>query len=178
MDKSKKAESSENKKRAVVKKGKIIVTKQGDLVIKLSEKILKWLKPFCKKIEIVGSIRRKEKNPVDIDIVLIPKDKVKIENFLKTKGKFVQGGGYKSVWKINGVKVELYYTIPEEWGAALLAYSSEFGAGIGLRKIAKQKGLKLNNHGLFDKDGKKIAGRTEREIYHALGRKWKIPKNR
>ncbi len=41
MDKSKKAESSENKKRAVVKKGKIIVTKQGDLVIKLSEKILK-----------------------------------------------------------------------------------------------------------------------------------------
>jgi len=165
-------------KRVVFKKGKFIVTQKEGFVLKLSEKLFGDLKPFCKKIEIAGSIRRKEKNPVDIDIVLIPKDKNKLEDFMKTRGKFLQGGEHESTWKIEGVKVELYYTIEEEWGATLLAYSSRFGAGIGLRMIAKRKGLKLNNHGLFDKDGKKIAGRTEREIYHALGRKFKFPENR
>jgi len=162
----------------VFKKGKFIVTRKGSFVLRLAENLFKDLKPFCKNIKIVGSIRRKEKNPVDIDIVLIPKDKNKLEDFMKTKGKFIQGGEHESTWKIEGVKVELYYTSEEEWGAALLAYSSKVGAGIGLRIIAKRKGLKLNNHGLFDKKGRKIAGKTEREIYHALGRKFKFPENR
>jgi DNA polymerase (family 10) len=167
-------------RRIVFKKGKFIVTRKGDFILNLSEKILKEIKPFCKKIEIVGSIRRKEKNPVDIDLVLIPKNKLELENFIKEKlnWKFLQGGEHESTWKIDGVKVELYYTVEEEWGAALLAYSSKIGAGIGLRLIAKRKGMKLNNHGLFDKKGRRIAGKTEREIYSALGRKWKFPENR
>ena len=165
-------------KRLVFKKGKFIVTRKSDFVLKLSERLVRLLKPFCKRIEIAGSIRRKSKNPVDIDIVLIPKDKEKLEYFMKTKGNFLQGGEHESTWNIEGVKVELYYTFVDEWGATLLAYSSKFGAGIGLRMIAKRKGMKLNNHGLFDKQRRKIAGKTEMEIYHALGRKWKLPENR
>ncbi len=146
-------------------------------VVKLAEKLVGELKPFSKKIEIVGSIRRKKINPRDIDVVLILKDKIKLEEFMKTKGKFIQGGEHESTWKINGLKVELYYTIPEEWGAELLAYSSKKGSGIGLRRIAKRKGLKLSQHGLF-KGEKRIAGKTEKEVYSALGRKWKRAENR
>ncbi|MEK6833474.1 MAG: hypothetical protein AABY32_05490, partial [Nanoarchaeota archaeon] len=138
-------------------------------------------KPFCKRIEIAGSIRRGEINPKDIDIVLIPKDKNKLEEFMKikVKGKFISGGEHESSWNINGVQTELYYTTEEEWGAELLAYSSKKGAGIGLRIIAKRKGFKLTQHGLFDrKTGKKIAGKTETEIYHALGKSYKKPENR
>jgi DNA polymerase (family X) len=165
------------KKRVVLKKGRIVVTRKGDVVIHLSDKIVDIIKPFCRKIEIVGSIRRKEKNPVDIDIVLIPKDRIKLEEFMKRKWKFIQGGEKKSRWRIDGVNAELYYTTPESWGATLLAYSSKFGAGIGLRVIAKKKGYKLNQYGLF-KSGKQIAGKTEEEIYHALGRPWKKPQDR
>ncbi|OGJ15915.1 hypothetical protein A3K74_02340 [Candidatus Pacearchaeota archaeon RBG_13_33_26] len=167
-----------NKKRVVFKKGKFVVTRGGNFVIRLSDKIVNYLKPFCIRIEIVGSIRRKEKNPVDIDIVLIPKNRVKLEKFMKTKARFIQGGEKKSRWRIEGVKVELYYTTPESWGATLLAYSSRFGAGIGLRVIAKRKGFKLNQYGLFNKQGKRIAGKTEQEIYRALGREWKLPEKR
>ena len=39
------------------------------------------------EVKIAGSIRRHEKNPIDIDIVCIPKDKKKLENFLSSKGK-------------------------------------------------------------------------------------------
>ncbi len=143
-------------------------------ITKLSEKIIKELKPFCKKISVAGSIRRKAENPRDIDIVLIPKNKIELENFMRKRGKFIQGGEHESTWRVDRVKVELYYTSIESFGATLLAYSSEKGAGIGLRKIAMSKGFHLNQYGLY-KNGKLIAGKTEREIYKALGRPYKEP---
>ncbi len=153
--------------------------KKGVDVLKLSEKLFKELKPLCKRIQIAGSIRRKEKNPVDIDIVLIPKDRIKLEEFMKTKGKFIQGGEHESTWNVQGIKVELYYTNKEEWGAELLAYSGKKGSNIGLRLVAKRKGFKLTQHGLFNRrTGKKIAGKTETEIYSDLGRPYKKPEER
>ena len=152
-------------------------TKRGALVVKLSRKLEKELKSYSKKVMVAGSIRRKEKNPGDIDIVIIPKDKEKLAKFMGKKARFVEGGDLKTVWMINRVRIELYYTTLEEWGAELLAYSSRKGSEIGLRVIAKKRGLTLNNHGLF-KGKKRIAGKTEREIYHALGRPWKRPENR
>jgi len=151
--------------------------REGDFVLKLARSLVKSLRHYCKRVKIVGSIRRKEENPVDVDIVLIPKDVDRLEKFMGKKGKFVQGGEKESTWKVEGVKVELYYTVAEEWGAGLLAYSSEAGAGIGLRVVAKKKGFKLNQHGLW-KEGKRVAGRTEREIYGVLGRGWKSPDRR
>ena len=96
---------------------------------------------------------------------------------MKTKWKFIQGGEHESTWKIEGVQTELYYTHEKEWGAELLAYSSKKGSAIGLRVIAKKKGFHLTQHGLF-KGKKRIAGKTEKEIYRVLGRKWKKPENR
>jgi len=147
--------------------------------LNLAKKLELKLKPYCSRFEIAGSIRRKEKNPRDIDIVLIPKNKEKLENFIKEKlnGKFVEGGEHESTWKIEGITVELYYTNKEEWGAELLAYSGKKGSNIGLRVIAKKKGLKLTQHGLF-KGNKKIAGKTEKEIYSALKRPYKKPEDR
>jgi len=151
--------------------------KRGNHVLNLASRLVKQLKPYCKKIQIAGSIRRKEKNPRDIDIVLIPKDKNKLENFMRGNGKFIQGGERQSKWRVEQVKVELYYTNTKEFGAALLAYSSKKGSSIGLRVIAKKKGFKLNQHGLW-KGKKLITGKTEREIYKALGRHWKKPEDR
>ena len=164
----------------ILKRDKIVTIKKEDFVLKLANNLIKNLKLYCKKIQIVGSIRRKEPNPVDIDIVLIPKNldyKKKIEEFMKKKGKFIQGGEHESTWKIEGVKIELYYTISKEWGATLLAYSSKIGSSIGLRVVAKRKGFKLNQHGLF-KRGKLIAGKTEKDIYKALERSYKDPQER
>lgn len=164
----------------VLKKGKVITTRRGKVVINLSEKIVSQIRPFCKRVKVAGSIRRNEKNPIDIDIVLIPKtesSKRKIESLLGREGKFLQGGEKRATFRIKGIKVELYYTTPDSWGATLLAYSSRFGASIGLRVVARKKGFKLNQYGLFRK-GRKVAGRTEEQIYHALGRPWKAPAKR
>jgi len=146
-------------------------------VKKLAEKIVKYLKPYCKRIQIVGSIRRKEEKPGDIDIVLIPKNIEKLVEAMKKKGKFLQGGEHESTWRVESVRVELYYTTSDEFGAELLAYSSRKSSGIGLRMVAKRLGFKLNNHGLF-KGRKRIASKTEREIYRAMDRPYKRPEER
>jgi len=164
-------------KRVVIKGGKKVTTREGNFVINLSKEIINLLKPYSKKIQVAGSIRRNSLNPIDIDIVLIPKDKQKIKKSLSKKGKFIQGGEKRVTFKIEGVKVELYYSNEKEWGATLLAYSSKKGSEIGLRMVAKRMGFKLNQHGLF-KNEKMIAGKTEEEIYHALGRPWKKPEDR
>jgi len=162
------------KSRLVFKKGRIFFARHPSHVIAISKKVLRWLKPLSKKIEIAGSIRRREKTPFDIDIVLIPKDKNKIIEFLKTKGRFLQGGDKKASFKIKGVRVELYFTTPESWGATLLSYTGPFGSAIGLRILARKKGLLLNQYGLFNRKTKKfVFGKTEKEIYEALGKRYK-----
>jgi DNA polymerase (family 10) len=155
---------------------------RGEKVLSLAKKIVKELRPFCKRIEIAGSIRRKKPNPGDIDIVLVAKNetnKEKIKEKLSENGKFLEGGDKKMFFKINGINVQLFFAISEEWGATLLAYSGEKGANIGLRIVAEKQGFKLTSHGLFrNSNGKKVAGKTEREIYKALGRPYKEPWNR
>ena|SRR5271157_403997 len=155
---------------------------RGDKVYKLAKRVVQELKPFCKRIEIAGSIRRRKPNPGDIDIVLISKNegnKQKIKDKLTKEGKFLQGGDKEMFFRIGGIDLQLFFTISEEWGATLLAYSGEKGSNIGLRIIAEKQGFKLTSHGLFTKSsGKRVAGKTEREIYRALGRPYKEPWDR
>ena len=151
--------------------------KRGSEVLALSKRVYNLLKPLSKKIEIVGSIRRKNSNPVDIDIVIIPKDKTKIFETMSKLGKLKEGGDKKIYFTVQGTDVEIYFAEPEYWGAMLLAYSSKRGSGIGLRLVAKRQGFHLSQYGLF-KNGKFIAGKTEKEIYEALGREYKKPKLR
>ena len=168
-----------NRKRVVLKKGKYVSTRKSSFVLALSNEIIRELKPLSKRIKIVGSIRRKEKEPVDIDIILIPKDKQKVLDYLKTKGKFLSGGEKRIAFKIKGVKTEVYYAEPKSWGAFLVSYTGAQGYSIGLRKLAKEKRYLLNQYGLFYRKNKKyIAGKTEKSIYNALGKKWKAPELR
>ena len=89
--------------RRVFKKGRWVETKKGAFVTKLSKEVVRKVRPYCRKIEVVGSIRRKEKNPVDIDIVAIPKNLDKFTDFLEKKEfKFLQGGKEKSRWRYKG----------------------------------------------------------------------------
>ena len=70
--------------------------KRGKTVTNLAEDIERELKPYSHRVEVAGSIRRHEGKPHDIDIVLIPKNKEKLEEFMKTRGKFLQGGEHES----------------------------------------------------------------------------------
>jgi len=70
----------------------------------------------------------------------------------------------------------LTFRVVEEdsYGAALQYFTGSKGHNIHLRGIAKAKGLKINEYGVF-KGKKKIAGKEEKEIYRSLGMSWIEP---
>jgi len=159
------------------KKGRIIYTRPPQQILALSRRITQALKPHSTRLDIVGSIRR-QKPAKDIDIVLIPKDKERIRTYLEHEGTIKASGDKHIFSDINGVQTDVYFATPEDYGAQLLTRTGSAGHNIGLRKLAKEKGMKLNQYGLF-KNSKKLAGKTEQEIYKALDRpRFKQPKER
>jgi len=165
----------------IFKKGKFHSTLSGPEVKALASEVEHELKPLSKKIEIAGSIRRGSKNePIDVDIVMIPKDKKLVKGKLGDLGKVTRSGNDMVETKIRGVDVDVYFTEPKHYGGALLTYTGSFGHNIGLRQIARKQGKILNQRGVFDRGtGEYLAGRTERDIYSELERpRFKKPEER
>jgi DNA polymerase (family 10) len=143
---------------------------------------LKKLKEV-KNISTAGSLRRKRLTIGDIDILASSEKPEKIiDSFTKLKGiqKVLAKGPKKAVIVLkSGIQADLRVFSPDSWGAGLFYNTGSKNYNIEMRKIAIKKGLKLNEYGLFDKQtGKKIAGRTEKEICKKLGVKYLKPEQR
>jgi len=65
----------------------------------------------------------------------------------------------------------------ESFGSALQYFTGSKEHNIEVRKIAIKQGYKLNEYGLF-KGEERIAGRSEEEVYKALGMQWIPPELR
>ena len=63
------------------------------------------------------------------------------------------------------------------FGAALQYFTGSKDHSVACRKIAIEKGLKLNEYGVF-RGSRSIAGRSEEEVYAALGLPWIAPELR
>ena len=103
-----------------------------------------------------------------------------IEKFTKVSGikKVLAKGKTKSTLLLkNNLQVDLRVIPDNEFGAALQYFTGNKGHNIKLRKIAIKQGYKLNEYGLF-KGKKRIAGKTEKEIYNKLGLKMPKPEDR
>jgi DNA polymerase (family X) len=66
---------------------------------------------------------------------------------------------------------------PGSYGAALLYFTGSKQHNIELRKLAIEKGWSLNEYGLTHGE-RVLAGRTEEEVYRALGMEWIPPELR
>lgn len=136
-----------------------------------------------KKIEVAGSLRRKEKTIGDLDILAIsdnPEKTMKSFVNLKEVEKIIGHGVTKSSVRLkSGLQVDLRIVPKESFGAALLYFTGSKAHNIRLRKIAIKKGMKLNEYGLFDKEtDENIASETEEDVYEALGLDWIKPEER
>lgn len=135
--------------------------------------IVDYMRQFCKKISPCGSLRRMKETIGDIDILCCADDKKKvIESFVNYPDRHsVNSEGETKasiIVKENLVQVDLRVVEPESYGAALQYFTGSKDHNIKLRTIAKEKGLKINEYGIF-KEEKKIAGETEEGIYQVFG---------
>jgi DNA polymerase (family 10) len=150
---------------------------------KIADKIVFELKklPEVEEAIAAGSLRRKMPTIGDLDIVVKTKypEKV-IDKFVKMKFvKKIIGKGKEKATIITkeNVQADLRVFTESEFGAGLLYFTGDKEHNIWLRKIAIKKGMKLNEYGLF-RGSKRIAGRTEQEIYQSLNVKMPIPEKR
>jgi DNA polymerase (family 10) len=77
----------------------------------------------------------------------------------------------------SGMDADLRVVAAESFGAALCYFTGSKAHSVALRRIAQEKDLKLNEYGLF-RNGRSIAGRTEEEVYEALGLSYIAPELR
>src|SRR5688572_16095521 len=137
--------------------------------------LLDYLRAECPTVvfDNVGSIRRGADTAGDIDILATGHDPHVMSTF--TTYKLVervlgQGDTKSSVRLWGGIQADLRLVPEESRGAALQYFTGSKSHNIALRDRAIARGLKLNEYGLFRiDDGSRVAGRTEAEIYEALG---------
>ncbi len=147
------------------------------------EDILKKLSGLkeVEKISSAGSFRRKKETIGDIDILAVSKEPEKVMAFFvgtKDVVKIWGSGPTKSSVRIKeGIDVDLRIVPAESFGSALQYFTGSKEHNIITRKIAISKGLKLNEYGVF-LGSKRIAGKTEEDVYKAIGLNWIPPELR
>ncbi len=143
--------------------------------------IIDEIKPYVKKIDLAGSIRRRKETIGDIDILAVSNNVEKVMNVftgMKRVEKVLAKGMTKSSIRLkSGVQVDLRVVEKESFGSALQYFTGSKEHNVELRKIAIKKGYKLNEYGLF-KGEERIAGENEEEVYKALGMQWIPPELR
>lgn len=151
---------------------------------KIAQEVVALLEPYCHKIEVAGSIRRKKPEPRDIDIVALPSDPWNLQHTIRGLG-IIEAGGDRLIRVHMGtiagsVQVDIYLAGPDTWSTLLLIRTGSKENNIRLCSFAKRKGwhLAASGLGLFNQDGNRIAGDTEESIYSALGLDYQTPEER
>lgn len=140
------------------------------------------------QIEVAGSFRRGRETIGDLDfLVESPNFVVVMDRLAQFPGvhEVVARGDTKmTVRLISGLQVDLRVVPSESFGAALQYFTGSKEHNVQLRGMAKERGLRINEWGVYRVDesgqatGESVAGRTEIEVYAALDLPWFPPEIR
>jgi DNA polymerase/3'-5' exonuclease PolX len=141
-----------------------------------------------KKVEIAGSLRRKEKVVHDVDFAVIPGN----ENFVEWEEKISErvtaiGGTPKQVGEVicdflyREVQINLFVCPSEDsWGVTLMWATGPKGHTIGMTIKAQKKNLLYNSQGVWSREASPelIPTKTEYDVARVLDWKYKPPELR
>jgi len=133
------------------------------------------------QVVIVGSYRRCKETVGDIDILVVsPKGNKVIEAFThyeQVRDVLSKGTTRSSVILYSGLQVDMRVVPNASYGAALYYFTGSKAHNIALRSLAKRRGLKINEYGVY-RDNKLIAGPTEESILTVMELPWIPPELR
>ncbi len=130
---------------------------------------------------VAGSCRRRKETCGDLDLLVTSNDAAKTMDRLadhESVNKVLQRGETKQRVRLHsGIELDLRVVPDESYGAALQYFTGSKEHNIVIRKRAQERGLKLNEYGIF-RDEIFIAGRTEEDVYAAVDLPWIPPELR
>jgi DNA polymerase beta len=156
-------------------------------------------------LELCGSYRREKAFSNDIDVMISKKDTFatsKTQNHLErfvnklkspmkhndnkpliidsmTDKKIItKFMGFCKLLEFPPRRIDIRFINYDSYPTALLYFTGSSDLNKKMREIAKKKGYKLSEYGLFDKDGKPFKVSLERDIFHKLDMEYLPPQLR
>lgn len=177
----------EKKIENIIKGIELFKTSQQRISIGMAYPIVKRIitglqhNPQIADIQAAGSLRRMKETVGDIDILVSGANGADIvKAFVAMPGvtQVLASGDTKGSVRVEEcVQVDLRVVSQDEFGSALQYFTGSKEHNIHLREIAKKKGFKISEYGIFQGD-KKVGGTFEDEIYKMLGMDWIPPELR
>ena len=128
------------------------------------------------RMEFAGSYRRGKETVGDLDILATSTEAEAVMDhfghFEDITSTIVRGETKMSVRLEDEFQVDLRVVPDESFGAALQYFTGSKDHNVKVRGLAKTKGLKINECGVYRIDGddeELIAGKDEADVYQALG---------
>jgi DNA polymerase (family 10) len=132
-------------------------------------------------LEVAGSYRRRCETVGDIDILATTaKGSSIMDDFIAyrdVKDVLAKGATRSSIRLKSGLQVDLRLVDRESYGAALVYFTGSKAHNIVIRGIGRERGLKLNEYGIF-KGERLVGGKTEEDVYAAIKLPWIPPELR
>ena len=130
--------------------------------------------PAIEQLEFAGSYRRGKETVGDLDVLVATTSGSRVMDCLAdyrlVADTMLRGDTKMSVRLSTGMQVDLRIVPRESFGAALQYFTGSKDHNVIVRGLAKQRGLKVNEWGVYRlEDDRQIAGTTEADVYHALG---------
>jgi DNA polymerase (family 10) len=146
------------------------------------EEKLKDLKE-TKRVDLAGSIRRRKETIGDVDILIASSNPEKIMDFFtkmpEVKRVLSKGETKSTIIISDNLQVDLRVIDESNYGSALQYFTGSKEHNIEVRKLAIDKGYKLSEYGLMDKDKNTlVAAKEEGDIYEAIELKYMEPELR
>ncbi len=133
------------------------------------------------RVDIAGSFRRMRETVGDIDILVTAQEAGGVMDRFTAYGDvkevLASGPTRGSVVLKAGIQVDVRIIPEDSYGAALVYFTGSKAHNIAIRRIAQERGLKINEYGVFKAD-RCIAGETEESVYKAIGLPWIAPELR
>ena len=148
-----------------------------------AESIVAYLKeiPGVREVVLAGSYRRARETVGDLDVLVTGGESgVVMDRFTafdEVKEVLARGPTKSSVILRPGLQVDLRMVEPASFGAALNYFTGSKAHNIALRRLGQQRGLKINEYGVFE-DERPVGGATEEEVYRSVGLAWIPPELR
>jgi DNA polymerase (family 10) len=138
--------------------------------------------PGVRRAEAAGSVRRRKETVGDLDILVAatePAPAMRAFCDLAEVATVLARGPTKATVRLRvGLQVDLRVLPPGSFGAALHYFTGSKAHNIALRTRAVHRGIKLSEYGVFDREGRRLAGEREEDVFEAVGLPWIPPELR
>lgn len=162
----------------------------------IAHELLLWLRacPAVLRAEAAGSLRRGRDTVGDLDVLVesVAPQEV-MDRFVawpQVSNVLLRGDTKTSIRGPSKLQIDLRVVRAESFGAALQYFTGSKEHNVRLRGRARDQGRSINEYGVFEvatdadapalemRKGKLVAGRTEAEVYAAVGLPWIPPELR